>query len=105
MKNKKSIIIAVVFILLVVLYFVMSTSSCGANKPETPDAAQSTDAAPVSQDGGDEAQSEDVSASEEASSDDTAQDAESQPAAPVVVLENEGDLEITVPDGMEQDGF
>ena len=34
MKNKKSIIIAIVFIVLVVLYFVLSTSSCGAKAPD-----------------------------------------------------------------------
>ena len=101
MKSKKSILVAIVFIILVVVYFVLSTSSCGAKAPEAaaPEAS-ATASAP------------EAPAVEAQSADKDAQSSESTAPLPTpetiqepIILENGGELEIVVPEGMDHDGF
>lgn len=123
MKNSKRIIIAVVFIALVVLYFVLSTSSCGAKpsdaQPEetvvttapanVEDSQGGSDAAqPASagtQSGSSGAQSASAPSGSGSDSTNTAASSGEETVEAPVILENEGSLEIVLPEGMASDGF
>ena len=102
MKGKK-ILVAVVFVLLVVVYFLVSVSSCGTKDEQPVEPTQET-VTPVTEMPAPEA----TDAAAEPAPTAEASTPETQPTeapAEPVVLEDGGELEIIIPDDMDSDGF
>ena len=91
------LVLAILLVILVALYFVVSTSSCGKTSGETavltPEVTEAAESQPV------------VSGAEAAPSAAPAETNVPEAPSEVFVLEDEGDLEIIIPEGMDSDGL
>ena len=95
-RRKTPIAVSILFVILVVLYFILSTSSCGRGGSAPAEVPAVTEAA------------ETPAEVNETEAHVTAAPAETTvPEAPPepVILEDEGELEIIIPEGMDSEGF
>ena len=96
-RTRTPLVAAVLFVILAVLYFVVSTSSCGRSGSDTPADVPALTETVEAQSAGNETEPPVTAAPEESTMPETPQE--------VVILEDEGELEIIIPEGMESEGF